>query len=79
MADAHSQRTSMPNLKSVRLKTKESVRFHFGCRGMKISLISNRNVARAARDPVPTSKKPLPFTNDMLYGFGVRFLASPLK
>ena len=30
---------------------------------MKISLVSNREVASAARDLVPTSKKPLPFTN----------------
>ena len=30
---------------------------------MKISLVSNQNVASAARDLVPTSKKPLPFTN----------------
>ena len=30
---------------------------------MKISLVSNRNIASAARDLVPTSKRPLPFTN----------------
>ena len=30
---------------------------------MKISLVSNRNVACGARDLVPTSKKPSPFTN----------------
>ena len=53
----------MPNLKSVRLKTKELLRFHSGCHGMKIRLVSNQNVASAARDLVPTSKKPLSFTN----------------
>ena len=58
-----SQRTSLPNLKSVRLKTKELLRFHSGCHGIKISLVLNRNVVSAARDLVPTSKKPLPFTN----------------
>ena len=47
----------MPNLKSVRLKTKELLRFHSGCNGMKISLVSNRNLASAVRDLVPTSKK----------------------
>ena len=47
----------MPNLKSVRLKTKELLRFHSGCHGMKISLVSNQNVASAARDLVPISKK----------------------
>ena len=51
------------NLKSVRLKTKELLRFHSGCYGMKISLVSNQNVASAARDLVPTSKEPLPFSN----------------
>ena len=56
-------RTSMPNLKSVRLKAKELLRFHSGCHGMKISLVSNQNVESAARDLVPTSRKPLPFTN----------------
>ena len=58
-----SQRISMPNLKSVRLKTKELLRFHSGCHIMTISLVLNRNVVSAARDLVPTSKKPLPFTN----------------
>ena len=53
----------MPHLKSERPKTKELLRFHSGCHGMKISLVSNRNVASAARDLVPTSKKPLLFTN----------------
>ena len=46
----------MANLKSVRLKTKELLRFHSGCHGMKISLVSNRNVVSAVRDLVPTSK-----------------------
>ena len=58
-----SQRPSMPNLKSVGLKAKELLGFHSGCHDMKISLVSNRNVASAARDLVATSKKPLPFTN----------------
>ena len=53
----------LPNLKSVRLKTKELLRFHSGCHIMTISLVLNRNVVSAARDLVPTSKKPLPFTN----------------
>ena len=53
----------MPNLKSVGLRTKELLRFHSGCHGMKISLVSNRNVVSAAKDLVPTSKKSLPFTN----------------
>ena len=35
---------------------------------MKISLVSNRNVVSAARDLVPTSKKPLPFTNCIALG-----------
>ena len=56
-------KNSMPNLKSVRLKTKELLRFHSGCQGMEVSLVLNRNVANAARDLFPTSKKPLPFTN----------------
>ena len=30
--------------------------FHSGCHDMKISLVSDRNVASAARDLVPTSK-----------------------
>ena len=58
-----SQRTSMPNLKSVRLKTKELLRFHSGCHIMTISLVLNQNVVSTARDLVPTSRKPLPFTN----------------
>ena len=53
----------MPNLKSVRRKTKELLRFHSGCHGTKVSLVSNQNVASAARDLVPTSKRPLSFTN----------------
>ena len=53
----------MPKLNSVQLKTKELLRFHSGCHGIKISLVLNRNVVSAARDLVPTSKKPLPFTN----------------
>ena len=40
----------MPTLKSVRLKTKELSRFHSVCYNMKISLVSNRNVASAVRD-----------------------------
>ena len=51
------------NLKSVRLKTMELMRFHSNCNGMKISLVSNRNVVSAARDLVSTFKKPLHFTN----------------
>ena len=51
----------MPNLKSVGLETKELLRFHSGCHGMKISFVSNRHVVSAARDLVPTSKRPLPF------------------
>ena len=42
--------------KSARRKTMELLRFHSGCHGMKISLVSNRNVVGAARDLVPTSK-----------------------
>ena len=56
----------MPSLKSVRLKTKELLRFHSGCHIMTIGLVLNRNVVSAARDLVPTSKKPLPFTMDYL-------------
>ena len=48
---------------SIRLRTKKLLRFHSGCDGMKISIVSNRNVASAGRDLVPTSKKTLPFTN----------------
>ena len=45
------------------VKTKELFRFHSGCHGMRIGLVSNRNIASAARDMVPTSNKPSPFTN----------------
>ena len=72
----------MPNLKSVRLKTKELLRFHSGCHGMKISLVSNQNVASAARDLVLTSKKPLSFTNCLVnceYALIIVFINLKLK
>ena len=37
------------------------LRFQSGCHGMKIGLVSNRNIASAARDLVPTSKKTFTF------------------
>ena len=39
------------------------IRFYSGCHSIKLSLLSNRNLASAAGDLVPTSKIPLPFTN----------------
>ena len=65
-----SQRTSMPYLKSVRLKTKELLRFHSGCHIMTISLVLNRNVVSAARDLVPTSKKTFTFHKLYRWNFG---------
>ena len=48
---------------SLRFQSKKLLKFHSGCHGMKISIVSNRNVASAARDLVSTSIKPLPFSN----------------